>query len=91
MIAFYKVPDAKVLYNSSLDGFLFLRYLKMLCVIVGVGCIITWLILLPLCTYGGAGYAQLDMLTFGNVLDPNWYYVHAFLAWLYFGMSSVFG
>lgn len=82
---FYKVPDATVLANSSLDGFLFLRYLKVLCTIFGVGCILTWLILLPLHRYGGGGRKQLDMLTFANVVHPGWYYIHAFLAWIYFG------
>jgi hypothetical protein len=84
--AFYKVPDTTVLHQSSLDGFLFLRYLKVLCVICGVGCILTWLVLLPLHRYGGKGNSQLDMLTFGNVKNPSWYYVHAILGWLYFGM-----
>jgi hypothetical protein len=82
---FYKVPDAAVLSNSSLDSFLFLRYLKVLCAIFGVGCILTWPILLPLHRYGGGGRSQLDMLTFANVEHPKWYYAHAFLAWIYFG------
>jgi hypothetical protein len=85
--AFYKMPDTAVLHHSSLDGFLFLRYLKILCIICGVGCVLTWLILLPLHRYGGNGNEQLDMLTFGNISKPQWYYVHAFLGWLYFGMD----
>jgi hypothetical protein len=88
MPAFYKVPDTTVLSYSSLDGFLFLRYLKILWVIFGVGCIITWTILLPVHRYGGGGLAQLDMLTFANVTRPGWYYVHALLAWIYFGTQQ---
>ncbi|KAH8594063.1 hypothetical protein B0O99DRAFT_514425, partial [Bisporella sp. PMI_857] len=83
--AFYRVPDTTVLNKSSIDGYLFLRYLKLLCVICGMGCIITWPVLLPMHTYGGKGSKQLDQLTFGNVVKPNWYYVHAAQAWLFFG------
>ena len=85
MREFYKVPDATVLNYSSLDGYLFLRFLKVLCVIFGVGCLMTWAILLPIHRYGGRGLEQLDMLTFANVIHPQWYFVHAFLAWIYFG------
>jgi calcium permeable stress-gated cation channel len=82
---FANVPDTHVLNHSSLDGFLFLRYLKMLCVICLVGCCITWPVLIPLHVHGGMGNQQLDALTFGNVAHPNWYYVHAFQAWVFFG------
>lgn len=84
--AFYKIPDTTALNHASLDGFLFLRYLKVVCVICGVGCVITWPVLFPLHILGGGGSEQLNMLTFGNVSHPNWYFVHAFLAWIYFGM-----
>jgi hypothetical protein len=82
---FYNVPDIEVLNRSSLDGFLFLRYLKILCIICGVGCVITWPVLIPLHRYGGNGLEQLNMLAFGNVKDPMWYFVHAGQAWLFFG------
>ncbi|KAH8809337.1 hypothetical protein F5884DRAFT_795356 [Xylogone sp. PMI_703] len=85
MKPFYKIPDTAVLHRSSLDGFLFLRYLKVLCVICFVGCCITWPILMPIHTHGGGSNRQLDALTFGNVKNVHWYYIHAFLAWIYFG------
>jgi hypothetical protein len=75
-----------VLNRSSLDGYLFLRFLKILCVITGVGAILTWTVLIPLHRYGGSGGEQLDLLTFGNVSNPTWYYAHALMAWVYFGM-----
>jgi hypothetical protein len=82
---FYEVPDLTALNHSTIDGFLFLRYLKMVCIVCGVGSLITWPILFPLHILGGGGNTQLDLLTFGNVAHPKWYYVHAFLAWIYFG------
>jgi hypothetical protein len=82
---FWRTPDEDVLNHSSLDGFLFLRFLKILCVICFVGLLISWPILLPINTYGGAGNQQLDKLTFGNITKPSWCYAHAMIAWLYFG------
>ncbi len=59
--------------------------MKILCVIALVGCCITWPILLPLHVHGGGINTQLDLLTFGNVTNANYYYVHALVAWVYFG------
>jgi calcium permeable stress-gated cation channel len=84
-----KVPDIFVLNHSSLDGFLFLRYMKILCVIALVGCCITWPILLPVHVYGGGTDTQLDRLTFGNVTNVNFYYIHALVAWVYFSEKAV--
>jgi len=84
-----KVPDSFVLNHSTLDGFLFLRYMKVLCVIALVGCCITWPILFPLHVHGGGTSTQLDILTFGNVTNANYCYVHAFVAWVYFGKEAV--
>jgi hypothetical protein len=83
--AFYKIPDVTALNHSSIDGFLFLRYLKVVCIICGVGCLIIWPVLIPLHILGGGGDKQLDLLTFGNVDHPKWYFVHACIAWIYFG------
>lgn len=35
--------------------------------------------------HGGGINTQLDLLTFGNVTNANYYYVHALVAWVYFG------
>ncbi|TEY42312.1 hypothetical protein BOTCAL_0395g00060 [Botryotinia calthae] len=82
---FFNTPDEAVLNQSSLDGYLFLRFLKIMCVICLVGCGLVFPVLIPLHVLGGAGNEQLDQLTFGNVDNPQIYYVHAFLAWLFFG------
>ncbi|OBT76340.1 hypothetical protein VF21_03585 [Pseudogymnoascus sp. 05NY08] len=81
----FNTPDLDVLHQSSIDGFLFLRFLRILCVICLVGACITWPVLFPLHIMGGGGGSQLDALTFGNVKNPSWYFVHAFLAWIFFG------
>lgn len=88
IIPFFKTPDTDILNLSSLDGFLFLRYLKVLCVICCVGLLLTWTVLIPLHSLGGKGSKQLDKLTFGNVAQSTWLYAHALLAWVYFGMAD---
>lgn len=84
---FFQVPDTYVLNHSSMDGFLFLRYIRILMIICAVGCCITWTILIPLHVHGGNGGKELDALTFGNVKKPTWYWAHTVVAWIYFGES----
>lgn len=84
--AFFKIPDTYVLNHSSLDGYLFLRLLKISVISCFVGCLITWPVLFPVNITGGGGQQQLDMLSFSNVANNYYrYYAHAGCAWLFFG------
>ena len=74
-----------MLNHSSLDGYLFLRFLRVLGVICLVGILLLWPILIPLHVTGGAGNKELDCLTLGNVVSDKKLYAHALLAWAYFG------
>ena len=89
IVPFYRIPDTHVLNHSSLDGYLFLRFLKILSVICFVGVCITWPILLPIHATGGGGLAQLDRLSFGNVVHSNRFWAHAMVLWVYFGMIDI--
>ncbi|KAL8847156.1 MAG: hypothetical protein Q9221_007786 [Calogaya cf. arnoldii] len=82
---FAKVPDSFVLNHQSLDGFLLLRYLKVASATCLVGCCITWPVLFPINITGGGGQKQLNLLSFGNVVDKNRYYAHVFVAWIFLG------
>ncbi|KAE8354584.1 DUF221 domain protein [Aspergillus coremiiformis] len=81
---FFKISDAHVLHSSSMDGYLFLRFLRVLCATCFTGCLITWPILLPIHATGGAGNTQLDALSFSNVTNPMRYYAHALMAIIFF-------
>ncbi|KAJ9669537.1 phosphate metabolism protein 7 [Coniosporium apollinis] len=84
--AFFKIPDTYVLNHHSLDGYLFLRLLKLSVISCFVGCLITWPVLFPVNITGGGGQQQLDMLSFSNVANNYYrYYAHAGCAWLFFG------
>ncbi|KAE8383788.1 hypothetical protein BDV26DRAFT_287206 [Aspergillus bertholletiae] len=81
---FLKISDAHVLHSSSMDGYLFLRFLRVLCATCFTGCLITWPVLLPINATGGAGNTQLDALSFSNVKNPKRYYAHAVMAIVFF-------
>ncbi|CAI7642781.1 unnamed protein product [Penicillium bialowiezense] len=81
---FLKIEDNHVLHHSSLDGYLFLRFLRVLAATCLTGCLITWPILLPLHATGGNGNTELDMLSFSNVANPNRYYANVIVACIYF-------
>ncbi|RMZ78321.1 hypothetical protein DV738_g3950, partial [Chaetothyriales sp. CBS 135597] len=82
------LDDTFVLQHSALDGYLFLRYQKVLIALCVVGCLFTWPILLPVNATGGGTSKQLDVLGIGNVKDPRRLYAHAAVAWLFFAFVS---
>ncbi|ODA83202.1 hypothetical protein RJ55_01713 [Drechmeria coniospora] len=85
IVPFFKIPDTFVLNHGSLDGFFFLRFLKVLRNICLGGCLILWPVLFPVHATGGGGLGQLDMFTIGNVQNARRLYAHAFMAWVFFG------
>ena len=87
IIPFFKTPDTFVLNHGSLDGFFFLRFMKVLRNICIAGCILTFPILLPIHATGHADptLKDLDLLTIGNVSDPTKMLAHVFVSWVFFG------
>ncbi|KAL2759971.1 hypothetical protein ACRALDRAFT_1060065 [Sodiomyces alcalophilus JCM 7366] len=85
VLPFWRESDVTILNRSSIDAFLFLRYLKLLSLICFVGCCIIWPVLMPIHATGAGGLAQLDSVTMGNVTDPNFFFAHVAVAWVFFG------
>ncbi|KAB2581261.1 protein of unknown function DUF221 [Lasiodiplodia theobromae] len=84
--AFVKIPDSYVLTHHSLDGFLFLRLLKMAVISCFVGAAICIPVLFPVNITGGGKQEQLDILNLSNVSGTYWrYFAHAGCAYLFFG------
>ncbi|KAJ1327691.1 calcium permeable stress-gated cation channel [Microdochium nivale] len=77
--------DKFLLEHSSLDAYLYLRFLRTIITICVVGTLITWPILMPINAAGGGDASELDRLGFGNVDDPRRFYVHAVVAWIFYG------
>jgi hypothetical protein len=68
-----------------MDAYLYMRFLKMLVKMAFVGAIITWPVLFPVNATGGGGESGLDIISFSNVNNPNRYFAHAIIAWIFFG------
>lgn len=81
-----RLDDKFVLEHSSLDAYLYLRFLKTAVFICFAGVCITWPILFPINATGGGNASELDRLGFGNVHYNNRLYAHAVVAWLFFGL-----
>ncbi|KAJ4266131.1 hypothetical protein NW762_004111 [Fusarium torreyae] len=82
---FFKTPDTFVLNHGSLDGFFFLRYLKVLRNTFLVGMLISWPILFPIHITGGNTLSQLDILTIGKISDKTRMFAHVAVAYMFFG------
>ncbi|KAJ4015809.1 hypothetical protein NW752_006732 [Fusarium irregulare] len=82
---FFKTPDTFVLNHGSLDGFFFLRYLKVLRNTFLVGMLIAWPILFPIHITGGNKLSQLDILTIGKISDKARMFAHVAVAYMFFG------
>lgn len=82
---FRQLDDKFVLEHSSLDAYLYLRFLKTIVLVCFVGVCITWPILMPVNATGGGDASQLDRLGFGNVRHNDRLYAHAVVAWVFFG------
>jgi len=88
---FKNLKDEYILDHQSIDGFLFVRFFKVMIAITFLGCLITWPVLFPVNATGGAGKEQLDILTMANVaVEPkrniNRYYAHAGISFIFICM-----
>ena len=86
---FFSLPDSYVLGHNSLDGYLWLRYFKVMIIMTIGGCAITWPVLFPVNATGHGGQQQLDILSMSNVKDPKRYYAHAVVAGVYLGFVTL--
>ncbi|KAJ4299398.1 phosphate metabolism protein 7 [Kalmusia sp. IMI 367209] len=83
---FRHIKDEYILDHQSIDGYLFVRFFKLLIVICFLGCLITWPILFPINATGGAGKKQLNLLSMSNVVNVNRYYAHALVSFVFLGL-----
>ncbi|KAF1931316.1 DUF221-domain-containing protein [Didymella exigua CBS 183.55] len=90
---FKNLKDEYILDHQSIDGYLFVRFFKMMIVLSFLGACITWPVLFPVNATGGAGQKQFDMLSFSNVstdgTNINRYYAHAIIAAIFLSLVMV--
>ncbi|KAJ4301600.1 hypothetical protein N0V90_003693 [Kalmusia sp. IMI 367209] len=82
---FRATQDEYILNHQSLDGYLYVRFFKIMVLMSFVGACITWPVLFPVNATGGGGQQDLDILSFSNVAHPARFFAHALIAWLFFG------
>ncbi|KAJ4336434.1 phosphate metabolism protein 7 [Didymella glomerata] len=90
---FKNLKDEYILDHQSIDGYLFVRFFKMMIVMSFLGAIITWPVLFPVNATGGNGQKQFDMLSFSNVnpngVNANRFYAHAIVAAVFLSLVMV--
>ncbi|KAF1838470.1 DUF221-domain-containing protein [Decorospora gaudefroyi] len=90
---FKNLKDEYILDHQSIDGYLFVRFFKVLIITCFLGCLITWPVLFPVNITGGGGQKQLDMLSMSNVSTDgpsvNRYYAHAGVSFIFLGLILV--
>ncbi|OAQ95343.1 hypothetical protein VFPFJ_01453 [Purpureocillium lilacinum] len=85
---FWKLPDAHALTHQGLDAYLFLRYLRVACIITLFSMAVTWPILFPVNATGHNGQTQLEVLSYSNInpdTEGSRYFAHALVAWVVYG------
>jgi hypothetical protein len=83
------IPDEYVLKHQYLDGYIYLRFLKMLTLICFVGACVTFSVLFPVNATGHGMQSQFDLHSFSNINkdypgEKNRYYAHVFIGWVFF-------
>ncbi|KAG5362186.1 hypothetical protein CJU90_4880 [Yarrowia sp. C11] len=88
LVQLWHKKDSRILEEAGLDGYFFLRYIRVSFLITVVGIILLYPILLPVNATGKGDAAGLNLLSFTNILSPqqsNRFYAHVFLGWFFFG------
>lgn len=85
---FRNLKDEFILDHQSIDGYLFVRFFKVIIAVCFVGCLITWPVLFPVNATGHGGKEQLDLLSMSNVaqqppVNVNRYYAHAIMSCIF--------
>ncbi|KAL6707295.1 phosphate metabolism protein 7 [Coniothyrium glycines] len=87
---FKGLKDEYILDHQSIDGYLYVRFFKVLIGLSFIGCLITWPVLFPINATGGAGKQELDLLSFANVSTEgagiNRYYAHAIISFVFLSL-----
>lgn len=81
-------PHSFIIQHSSIDGYLFLRYIGIMGSLSLVFCFILFPILLPVNATNGHHLKGFEILSFADVKNKNRFYAHVFLSWIVFGMIT---
>lgn len=84
--SFWRLPDEYILNHHSLDGFLFLRFIKLLAALCFLGCF-SWIILFPMNATGHGGQSQFSALSISNIPNSgNRYYAQTLVGFIFWAL-----
>lgn len=88
---FRRIDDKYILDHSSIDGYLFVRYFKLIVIISVLGILITWPVLFPVNATSAGGKSQLDKLSMANVpvTQAVRYYAHSLISVVFLGLVMI--
>jgi len=91
---FKNLKDEYILDHQSIDGYLFVRFFKVIIAVSLLGCIITWPVLFPVNATGGGPATQLDLLSMANISpepprNVNRYYAHAIVTFIFISLILI--
>lgn len=79
------MKNHEIIERTGIDGYFFLRYLWVMASIFLGGCL-TLIILFPVnATNGKPGEVGFDKISISDIKNPNRYYAHVFIGWIYHG------
>jgi hypothetical protein len=80
------MPDEYILNTQSIDGYLYLRFYKVIFTMCLGGCCVCLPILLAVYGSGASGLKNFNLLAISNIAaQPNRYYAPVFVSWVFFG------
>lgn len=78
--------EAEILQDAGLDGYFFLRYLRLIFIISVIGILFLFPILLPVNATAHGSENGFNLLSFTNTVRfPKRYYAHVFMGWIFYG------
>ncbi|KAF5098088.1 hypothetical protein D0Z00_002175 [Geotrichum galactomycetum] len=78
--------EAEILQDAGLDGYFFLRFLRLIFMISVIGILFLFPILLPVNATASSEQTGFNLLSFTNTVNfPSRYYAHVLMGWVFYG------
>ncbi|GME90707.1 unnamed protein product [[Candida] boidinii] len=78
--------ETYIIEKSGIDGYFFLRYLRIFSTLGVIGGLFLWPILFAVNATGGGGKQGFDIISYANLNDKYRSFAQVFTSWLFFGL-----